>query len=225
MNVVIVGGGKVGSYLGQMLQESGNEVTIVEQRKEQCARIAEFAPGIKIVCGDGCEPYVLDEAALSKADSVVAATGHDEDNLVVCLLGKYEYSVDHSIARINNPKNEWLFKERFGVDIALSNTHMIAKILQEEVILGDLVTLLKLRTGNLALVEIRIQEDCRAAGMTVTDLGLPADTVLVAIIRDDSVIVPQGSTKIELNDEILALTSPESEATLANCLGTSKQKK
>lgn len=219
MYVVIVGGGKVGSYLSRMLKESGYEVTLVEQRREQCAKIKEETEGINIVCGDGCEPYILDEAHLSKADAVVAATGHDEDNLVVCLLGKYEYEVPHTIARINNPKNEWLFTDRFGVDIAISNTHMIAKILQEEVSLGDLVTLLKMRKGDVALVELTLTDDCKGIGQEVKDLKLPPDAVLVTIIRDNEVLIPKGSTKLRVGDEILAVTSVKSESTLAKCLG------
>lgn len=219
MYIVIVGGGKVGWYLGRMLKESNYEVTIVELRREQCARIREESPEINVVCGDGDEPYILDEAGLARADAVVAATGHDEDNLVVCLLGKYEYEVPHTIARINNPNNEWLFRDRFGVDIALSNTHMIAKILQEEIALGDLVTLLKLRKGDLALVEMTVKEECGAIGQQIKDLGLPANTVLVTLIRDNEVLVPRGETRIEVGDDILAVTSPEHEAALAKCLG------
>lgn len=219
MYVVIVGGGKVGSYLARILKEANYEVTLVEQRREQCDKIAEETTGVDIVCGDGCEPYILDEARLSKADAVVAATGHDEDNLVICLLGKYEYETPHTIARINNPKNEWLFTSKFGVDIAVSNTHMIAKILQEEVSLGDLVTLLKMRKGDIVLVELTLTEDCKTIGQEVKDLKLPSDAVLVTIIRDNEVLIPKGATKLQVGDEILAVTSVASEAALARCLG------
>lgn len=223
MFIVIVGGGKVGWYLGRMLKEqSGYDVTIVEMRREQAQRIKEETPELNVVIGDGDEPYVLDEAGLARADAVVAATGHDEDNLVVCLLGKYEYEVPHTIARINNPNNEWLFKDQFGVDIALSNTHMIAKILQEEVALGDIVTLLKLRKGDLSLVELTLSEDCGAVGQEVSKITLPPDTVLVSIIRGNDVLIPHGPTVLEAGDEILAVTSPEHEGQLAQCLGTTK---
>jgi len=220
--VVIVGGGKVGWYLGRMLKESNYDVTIVEMRREQCAKIREETPDINVVCGDGDEPYILDEAGLTKADAVVAATGHDEDNLVVCLLGKFEYDVPHTIARINNPNNEWLFRDTFGVDIALSNTHMIAKILQEEVALGDLVTLLKIRKGDLALVELTLKEECAAVGKLLSEVDLPADTVLVTIIRDNEVIIPRGATRLELGDDVLAVTKTENEEALAHCLGAMK---
>src|SRR5450759_2807832 len=161
-----------------MLRESNYEVTLVEERTEQVAKIREDQPDLNMITGDGCEPDILDEARLLKADAVVAATGHDEDNIVVCMLAKHEYEVPHTIARINNPKNEWLFRASFGVDIALSNTHMIAKILQEEIALADLVTLLKLKKGDVALVELTLEESSPAIGKAIKDLELPSGVIL-----------------------------------------------
>ena len=135
MFVVIVGGGKVGAYLAQVLGEAGHEVTLVEFRPDQCTRLeGELKDNVRLICGDGDEPYILEDANVGKADAVVAATGDDEDNLVVCLLGKYEYKVPVTIARINNPKNEWLFTDEFGVDISVSNTSMIAQLLEKHVV-------------------------------------------------------------------------------------------
>jgi trk system potassium uptake protein TrkA len=222
MYVVIVGGGKVGSYLARMLKESGYEVTLVEERKEQVAKILEDQPDLNIVKGDGCEPYILDEARVRKADAVVAATGHDEDNIVVCMLSKHEYEVPHTIARINNPKNEWLFRESFGVDIALSNTHMIAKILQEEIALGDIVTLLKLKKGDVSLVELKIEPNSPGVGKEIKDLSLPADVMFVSIIRGNDFLLPKGSTVLATGDEILAITSATGEPQLSKALGSPK---
>lgn len=222
MYVVIVGGGKVGSYLARMLLESKYDVTLVEERKEQVAKIQEDQPDLNIILGDGCEPDVLDEARVLKADAVVAATGHDEDNIVVCMLAKHEYEVPSTIARINNPKNEWLFRESFGVDIALSNTHMIAKLLQEEVALGDIVTLLKLKKGDVSLVEITLEEASPAVGKALKDLSLPADVILVTIIRGSELILPKGSTVLEAGDEILSVTGTGGESLLSKALGAPK---
>ncbi|MFZ3062749.1 MAG: NAD-binding protein [Actinomycetota bacterium] len=222
MFVVIVGGGKVGSYLARMLREANHEVTLVEERREQCAKISEEIPGATIICGDGCEPYILDEARLSKADAAVAVTGHDEDNLVVCLLSKYEYELPLTIARINNPRNAWLFTKKFGVDIPVNNTEMIAKLLQEEVTIGDLVTLLKLRKGDVALVELTLTGDCPSIGKPIKDLGLPPDAVLVTIIRDNEILIPKGTTVLQADDEVLAVTNVASEPILAECLMGSK---
>ena len=222
MYTVIVGGGKVGSYLARMLMEAKYDVTLIEERKEQVARIKEDQPNLNIVLGDGCEPDILDEARVLKANAVVAATGHDEDNIVVCMLAKHEYEVPHTIARINNPKNEWLFRESFGVDIALSNTHMIAKLLQEEVALGDIVTLLKLKKGDVSLVEITLESSSPAVGKALKDLHLPTDIILVTIIRGTELILPKGSTVLEVGDEILSVTAAGGEAMLSKALGTPK---
>jgi trk system potassium uptake protein TrkA len=222
MYIVIVGGGKVGSYLAGMLTESGYEVTLIEERKEQVAKIREDLPGVTILTGDGCEPYILDEARVLKADAVVAVTGHDEDNIVVCMLSKLEYEVPSTIARINNPKNEWLFRESFGVDIALSNTHMIAKLLQEEIALGDVVSLLKLRKGDVSLVEITLPDESAAVGQAIKDLPLPAEIVLATIIRGNELVLPKGTTVLEAGDEILAVTTGTGEAALQKALGSSK---
>lgn len=222
MYVVIVGGGKVGSYLARMLKESGYQITLVEERKEQVAKILEDQPDLNVVRGDGCEPDILDEARMLKADAVVAVTGHDEDNIVVCMLAKHEYEVPSTIARINNPKNEWLFRESFGVDIALSNTHMIAKILQEEVALGDIVTLLKLRKGAVSLVEVTLEESSPAVGKALKDIEMAGDTVLVTVIRGNDLILPKGDTVLMAGDEILAVTSTTGEGSLSKAFGSGR---
>ncbi|MFA5866978.1 MAG: TrkA family potassium uptake protein [Actinomycetota bacterium] len=222
MYVVIVGGGKVGSYLAKMLTDTGYEVTLVEERKEQVVKIREDMPELNVILGDGCEPYILDESRVLKADAVVAVTGHDEDNIVVCMLAKLEYEVPNTIARINNPKNEWLFRESFGVDVALSNTHMIAKLLQEEIALGDIVTLLKLRKGDVSLVEVTLADDSAAVGQAVKDLSLPAEVVLVTVIHGNELILPKGTTVLQAGDEILAVTTGTGEAALQKTLGSSK---
>jgi trk system potassium uptake protein TrkA len=135
MYVVIVGGGKVGAHLAQVLAARDTEVVLIEENDERCALIsAEMKQaGVKLICGDGDEPSVLDAAGIRGAHAVVAATGHDEDNLVVTLLGKHEYSVPITIARINNPRNEWLFTERFGVDMTVSNTSAMVELLERAV--------------------------------------------------------------------------------------------
>jgi trk system potassium uptake protein TrkA len=136
MYVVIVGGGKVGASLAQNLASEGHEVAVVEFDRNKCGSLSELMDGVRVMCGDGDEPYVLEDAGVPRADAIIAATGHDEDNLVVCLLGKFEYKVPLTLARINNPKNEWLFSERFGVDVPVSQTSMISQLLRERVTAG-----------------------------------------------------------------------------------------
>ena len=133
MNVVVVGGGKVGSNLARMLGAESHAVTLVEIDRAKCGVLRPALPNIRVMCGDGDEPSVLEDADVRASDVVVAATGDDEDNLVVCLLAKFEYGVLHTMARVNNPKNEWLFGERFGVDVPVSQTSMIANLLREHV--------------------------------------------------------------------------------------------
>lgn len=134
MKVLIVGGGQVGSNLAKMLSSEGHLVTLIEVDRAKCAQLGERVGDVRIMCGDGDEPYLLEEADIRSAEAVIAATGDDEDNLVVCLLAKYEYGVAHTMARVNNPKNEWLFTERFGVDVPVSQTSMIAHLLREHVL-------------------------------------------------------------------------------------------
>lgn len=217
MYVIIVGGGKVGAHLAVLLKAAGHEPTLVENRKEQCSRLSDEIDA-NIVCGDGCEPYILDAAGASKADAVVAVTGHDEDNLVVSLLAKHEYDVPLVIARTNNPKNAWLFTHRFGVDVPVNNTQMIAKLLLEEVTLGDIVTLLKMKKGDMAIMEIKIKNDAAIKGKTVADVEMPDDCVLVTIIRGDQLIIPKGTTVIEAGDEILAIAGVDKQGQLGKAL-------
>lgn len=131
MYVVVIGGGKVGSHLAKVLAHEGKQVALVEVNPDKCVLLEEALPDVTLICGDGDEPYVLDDANARTADAIVAVTGHDEDNLVVCLLGKLEYNVPLTVARINNPANEWLFTEAFGVDVPVSNTTMIVAALEE----------------------------------------------------------------------------------------------
>ncbi len=133
MKVLIVGGGKVGANLAAMMTREGYDTSLVEMDREKCSVLQDAIDAVHVVCGDGDEPYVLEGSDVRNADVVVAATGDDEDNLVVCLLAKYEYDVPLTMARVNNPKNEWLFTERFGVDVPVSQTSMIANLLREHV--------------------------------------------------------------------------------------------
>ena len=218
MFAVIVGGGKVGSHLAMTLAEENHEVTLVEVNPDRCAALSDIVEGVTIVCGDGDEPYVLDEANAGAADAIVAATGHDEDNLVVCLLAKLEYNAPLTIGRINNPANQWLFTERFGVDVPVSNTAIIAEVLKN-VSLGDIVTLLRLQAENMAIDEIVLAEDGPAVGKRIADLTLPEATQVMAIISAGQVVVPRGETVLKAGDEVLLLAKCEDQAALRSVFG------
>lgn len=213
MYAVIVGGGKAGAHLAKTLAAEGNEVTVIEQNVARCELLAEKLEGVQIICGDGDEPYVLDEAETSRADAVVAATGHDEDNLVVCLLGKNEYHVPITLARINNPANAWLFTKRFGVDLAVSNTEIMTGLLRKANA-GDIVSALRLKADGKVLEEIVIPEGSDVAGCTIGDLELPADAQVIAIISGGKFHAPCDDYVIRARDELIVLDGGEAASSL-----------
>jgi trk system potassium uptake protein TrkA len=220
MFAVIVGGGKVGSHLAGTLAEQGHEVAIVEIDPDRCEALQELASnGIRVICGDGDEPYVLDDANTRSADAVVAATGHDEDNLVVCLIGKLEYDVPLTVARINNPSNGWLFTERFGVDVPVSNTAIMADVLKS-LSLGDITTMLQLQAEGMVVDEITLAQDSAAVGKTIAELRLPANSQVMAIISNGQVVVPRGDTVFHGGDELLILAHREDERALRDAFAS-----
>lgn len=216
MNVLIVGLGRTGSYLAEALQEGGvHRVVVVESDEKRAGAAPE---GVKIVWADGCEPSVLEEAGARNSDLLVATTGDDEDNLVISQLAKVHFGVPRVIARVNNPRNNWLYTKEWGVDVAVSPTDIITKIIEEEMSLGDLVTLLKLKGGEVALTEIKLGPTSRATGKLVSELKLPPGSVLVVIMRDGEVIVPGGPTRLKAEDQVLAVTSVDKEHDLMEIL-------
>ncbi len=217
MIAFIVGGGRGGSYLAHDLEGQGYAVKIIDQRPEVVAKLRQEFGGT-IVCGDGCSPQVLEEAGIDKASLVVAMTAGDEDNLVICRLSKRHFGVPRVIARVNNPRNEWLYTRAWGVDVAVSQVHLTAKLIEEEIGLGELVTLLKLQRGEVALVELVLPDGARAAGRALRDTGLPSESIIVSIIRDGGLVFPRGDTVLQPQDEILAVTTVRAEAALKAAL-------
>lgn len=214
MNVLIVGLGRTGAYLAGALMESGTRQIVAVEVDEERAAAVRQKEHIHVIWNDGCEPAVLEEAGVRNTDLVVAATGDDEDNLVIAQLAKMHFGVPRVIARVNNPGNHWLYTKEWGVDVAVSPTDIITKIIEEEMSLGDLVTLLKLKGGEVALVELTLDKDARAVGKSVSELGLPRGAVLVAVMRGGEVIVPDGETVLSEGDEVLAVTSVDLERAL-----------
>lgn len=219
MFAIIVGGGRVGSYLATSLIEDGHRVSVVEKRRDILEKLHKEVSQAEIIEGDGSDPEALEKAGANKADLVAAVTGEDEDNIVIGQLAKYTFKVNRTIARINNPKNDWLFTTQWGIDIAVSAVHIIAKIIQEEATLGDIITLLKLKKGAITLVELIISDTSNAVGKAIKELPLPPETALIAaILRDDQILVPKGETVIQHNDQILALATTENEEKLKKAL-------
>jgi trk system potassium uptake protein TrkA len=215
---MVAGAGVWGSYIADHLVQQGHEVVVVEQVAAVAARERERG-GRVVITGDACEPSVLDRAGLEAVDTVVAATGDDEDNLVVSLLTKRSYGVPRVVARVNNPKNAWLFTQDWGVDTAVSAPAILTRLLDAAVGIQDVVALLRAEHGGVALVEVTLDENAAAAGRRVADLDLPERSVVVAVVRGDQVLPGGGSDPLEPGDEVLAVTALAAEPALREALG------
>ncbi|MDA8282905.1 MAG: TrkA family potassium uptake protein [Actinomycetota bacterium] len=211
MKAVIVGAGNVGVFLAEDLRAAGHDITVLEQDPRLVASLSKTYPDVRWVAGDGCEYSTLDHVGLAEADVVVAATGDDEDNLVVALLAKQEFAVPRVVGRVNHPKNEWMFNQTWGVDVAVSTPHLLSAVVEEAVSVGSLVRLLRLDASGVRLVEVTLSGTSAARGRDLASLGMPRDATVVAIVRRSNVVVPRGDTRVEAGDEILVLVSPEAE--------------
>lgn len=220
MVIYIIGGGRTGTFLAhELASEEGKSVVVVDKEKDVVERLQ--GDGFDARWANACDPRQLEEAGIRTADAAVVTTGHDEDNLVICQLLKDYFGVKRVIARVNHPANQWLYTKEWGVEVAVSATHIIAEILKEEVELGRLVTLLTLRKGKIALVELTVADGSPIAGKMVRDLDIPHGSLLVGIARGDEIVVPVGDTVLMPGDEVIALTTTENEDELARALGAS----
>jgi trk system potassium uptake protein TrkA len=218
VRVAIAGAGNVGRSIAAELISNGHEVLLVE--REPRALKVDSVPAAEWLLADACELETLVQARLQSCHVVVAATGDDKVNLVVSLLAKTEFGVDRVVARVNHPKNEWLFNESWGVDVSVSSPRLLAAVVEEAVTVGDLVRLLTLQKGAANLVEVTLAPDARQVGTLVGQVAWPADTALVAILRDGRVIVPTPDAALEGGDELLLVATSEVEAELDALLGT-----
>jgi len=206
MRIVVNGGGKVGSFLAGAMVKNDHQVTLIERRADIARKVALEVPGALIISGDGCDVRYQEDAGVPDAQVFVSVTGDDDDNLVACQIAQGVFSVPRVIARVNNPKNEEIFTA-LGIE-AVSSTTIISRLIEEEISIGDIVTLQTLKKGKLALVEVDLPADgCASVGTQIKDLDLPEDCVLVAIIRNEDVMIPKGETVLEAGDDIIALTS------------------
>lgn len=222
MYVVIAGGGRTGAQLANLLISQDHEVRVVDNRDVVLEQIHHELPTEAILEGDPLEMSVLEQAEIRRADVLAAVTTSDETNLTLCYMARVIYQVPRTIARVNNPRDAWLFDAKFNVDVAVNQADILASLIQEEMSVGDMITLLKLRRGNYSLVEEKITEGARAIGMAIKDLALPEHVVIAAIIRKGEVIVPRGVTTFEEGDEVLAVTDAEGSNALANLFASSR---
>lgn len=215
--IIICGGGKVGYYLAKEFSEKGHRISLIERRKDRAERIALSLPEILVINGDACDSEYLIQAGIEDAEIVIAATGDDDDNLVIAQLAKEIYKVKKVIARVNNPKNEKIFKV-LNVDVPVAATSIIVKVVEEETSFDELVTIMPIGEGSLRLVEITIPESSPVGGRKIEELGLPKDCVIVAIQRGSNVVVPRGSTVIQPGDRIYSVTTYEHEKSLVDVI-------
>ncbi|RAJ34499.1 trk system potassium uptake protein TrkA [Kitasatospora sp. SolWspMP-SS2h] len=216
MRVAIAGAGAVGRSIAGELLENGHEVLLIDKNPNSIS--VERVPLAEWLLADACEITSLDEAALQRCHVVIAATGDDKVNLVVSLLAKTEYGVPRVVARVNNPRNEWLYNESWGVDVAVSTPRLMSALVEEAVSVGDLVRLMRFSQGNANLVELTLAADTELVGTRVGDVAWPVDTALVTIIRAGRVLVPGGSDTLEAGDELLFVAAQEREEELETLL-------
>ncbi len=212
MRIAVAGAGKVGRAIARDLQLRGHDVLVID--KEDQRTHPDIPPGVELLQADACEVASLERAELARCGVLVAATGDDKVNLVVSLLAKTEFGVPRVVARVNHPRNEWMFDESWGVDVAVSTPTMLTALVEEAVSVGELVRLFSFRTGDANLVELTLAPDSPVIGARVGDITLPADTALVAIVRDQRVLTPLADDPLEAGDELLFVTSAQHEQEL-----------
>ncbi len=216
MYYIIVGGGKIGYYLAKELLDDQHEVLIIEQDAEKCAQIADDL-GEVVMLGDGCEAATLERAGMARADMVIALTGDDEDNLVACQVAKHKFDVPHTVARINNPKNESIFK-KLGIDATISSTSVILAHIEQELPSHPLIPLMALK-GGLEIVEIKIPPEAQVVGRPIKGVLLPQQSLITLIVGSDGQArLPTGDTIIQAGDEVVAVTMLENEEGLRSAL-------
>jgi len=216
MRIVVVGAGKVGYNLVSALYKNGHYVSVIEKRLELCERLAEEIP-VLVIHGDGSEVEHLAEAGCEKADVLLGVTGTDQENLVACQLAKKNFGIPKTIARINNPKNEPIFQE-LGVDICVSATKILTNLIEKEVTLDKLKTLAVFEQGHMTLVEVNLTPESPVVGKRVMDISLPPECLLIGVVRHGHVIVPRGSTLLEVGDAVMAVATSQTQRGLRDVL-------
>jgi len=216
MYILIIGAGKVGYFLAKRLCQGKHTVSIVDKDRTVCDEIAKELEAL-VVNGDGCDPKILEEAGIERADVLAAVTGEDEDNLIICQLAKEKFNLQRTVGRVNNPDNEHTFNE-LGVGVPVDSTKIIAKVIEEEVSFSDFVNLMSFKRGKLAIVRVDLPSDSPVINKEVKDITLPQDAVLVSIVRGEEVILPKGNTVLKTGDDVIALTLVGNEPQLLSLL-------
>jgi trk system potassium uptake protein len=220
LRVLIVGGGRVGGALARLLVDGGHAVTVLEPSRARGQELGAVVPGADVVTADGTDPTVLEGAGIRTMDVLAAVTGDDARNLVVTALGRFEFDVPRTIARIVDPTHAWLFDAATGVDVAVDQADLLTRLIVEEMSMGEVATLVKLRRGDLSLVEERVPPGAPAEGRAIGALGLPAACVVIAVLRGEEVLPSRGDLVLEAGDELLAVVHSEAASILARAVAS-----
>ncbi len=212
MYVIVVGAGKVGYYLTKQLLSEGHEVLLLEKDRQRQAALAEQM-GEVVVQGDGCEVRIMSEAGFARADVIVAVTGDDEDNLVICQMAKRKFQAPRTVARVNDPDNLMLF-QKLGIDTTVSSTQIIFNLLDQQIETGEIIPLAALKNGNIEIVAITVSERSPVLGKNVKDLPLPGDALIISVVRDQHALLPQGDIRFENEDTVIAMVVADEEPKL-----------
>jgi trk/ktr system potassium uptake protein len=218
MNVLIAGGGRTGMRLANLLINQNYKVRLIENRPDLLGFLHQELPTEVVYEGNPVDPSVLEAAGIRDVHALAAVTSNDSTNLAICFLGKTMFEVPRTISRINNPNNAWLFNENFHVDVALNSSDVLAHLIQEEMSLGDMMTIFKIRRGRYAVVEEKVPAGAKAIGIPLKDMDLAEQCVIAAIIRDGVMTLPNGESTLQAEDEIIAVASPEGAQKLADLL-------
>ena len=213
MRICIIGGGKLGYYLAKTLREHGHAPVIIEEDADKCRHIADGLD-LAVIHGDGTKPEVLQSAEVSACQAFLAVTGRDENNLIACQLAKQVFHVKKTVARVNNPKNASVLK-MLGVDIAVSSTDNIARLIEREVETATIRQVLSLAGGTTALTEVTVPEHFAYHGQTLAQLTIPEDVIVISVTRGDEFMIPRGNTHICIDDKVLVLAKNDAFPKLA----------
>lgn len=209
MSIMIVGGGSLGSFLASLMEEKNEKVVIIERDESKVEKLKKDLKKSIIIHGNGCNSDVLRNAGILECEVVVACTRHDENNIIICQLAKFEFSVSKVVSRINNPKNECLFTKDMGIDAAVSSARILAKLIEEETEINHITTILNLAAGKISLVKGIVEINSKVAHQKIKELNLPKECIIMTIVRDNKVLLPNGNSVLLPGDEILSVVVDE----------------
>lgn len=215
MNVIIVGGGQTGVYLAKLLIKNNCSVKVLESRGKVFKKLKEDLPAQYIVNGSGTNPTLLESVGIAATDVFVSVTGEDEINLVASTIAKFEFGVPRIIARVNNPKNAWMFNAGMGVDMSINQADLLTHLIVEGIDMKNMMTLMKINRGGASIVQLHVADNAPAAGKKIKDLDIPSKAVIISVFRGEDSFIPRGDSLIMSGDDILALADESTEMSLS----------